>query len=184
LKIPKNVAASIRRRLLNLSRERGEEFGLILTRYGLERLLYRLSLSDHHNEFVLKGAMLFEVWMHVAHRSTRDLDLLGRGDPSLERCTAVFRELCSVPVTDDGLVFFPESAHAQRIKEDQEYEGIRIKLLCNLENARIPLQIDVGFGDAVTPPPTTLDYPTLLDLPVLDSKPTHERASFQKSYRR
>jgi predicted nucleotidyltransferase component of viral defense system len=132
----RNIAASIRQRLLNLSNSTGEDFGLILTRYAVERLLYRLSQSKYHDQFVLKGAMLFQVWTNAPHRPTRDLDLLGSGDPSLEHC--------------------------EEIKEEQDYYGVRIKFLARLENIRIPIQVDVGFGDAVTP--GLIDYPTLLDM--------------------
>jgi predicted nucleotidyltransferase component of viral defense system len=158
----RNIAASIRQRLLNFSNSTGEDFGLILTRYGVERLLYRLSQSKYHDQFVLKGAMLFQVWTNAPHRPTRDLDLLGSGDPSLEHCEEVFRELCKIPVEDDGLIFPAETVKAEKIKEEQDYEGVRIKFLARLENIRIPIQVDVGFGDAVTP--GLIDYPTLLDM--------------------
>jgi hypothetical protein len=147
----RNVAASVRQRLLNIATRKGEDFGLVLTRYVLERLLYRLSRSQYRDQFILKGAMLFQVWSNAPHRPTRDLDLLGRGDPSLEHCQAVFRELCQIPVEDDGLVFSAETVNSEKIKEEQDYEDIRVKFLARLENARIAVQVDVGFGDAVTP---------------------------------
>jgi predicted nucleotidyltransferase component of viral defense system len=158
----RNIAASIRQRLLNVSNSAGEDFGLILTRYAVERLLYRLSQSKYHDQFVLKGAMLFQVWTSAPHRPTRDLDLLGSGDPSLEHCEEVFRELCKIPVDDDGLIFPAETVKAEKIKEEQDYEGIRVKFLARIENVRIPIQVDVGFADAVTP--GLIDYPTLLDM--------------------
>jgi predicted nucleotidyltransferase component of viral defense system len=158
-----NVAASVRQRLLNTSNSTGEDFGLVLTRYALERLLYRLSRSKYRDQFILKGAMLFQVWTHAPHRPTRDLDLLGRADPSLEHCQDVFGELCRIRVEDDGLIFSDETVNAEKIKEEQDYEGVRIKFLAHLENARIPIQVDVGFGDAVIP--GLLDYPTLLPMP-------------------
>ena len=141
---------------------RGEDFGLVLIRYALERLLYRLSRSDFRDQFVLKGAMLFQVWINTPHRPTRDLDLLGRGDPSLEHCQEVFREICRIPVEDDGLIFSADTVSVEKIKEDQDYEGVRVKFLARLDNARIPVQVDVGFGDAVSP--GLLDYPTLLPM--------------------
>jgi hypothetical protein len=95
---PRNIAASIRQKLLNIATRNREDFGLILTRYALERLRYRLSQSIYRDQFVLKGAMLFQVWADAPHRPTRDLDLPGRGDPSPERCLAVFRELCEIRV--------------------------------------------------------------------------------------
>jgi predicted nucleotidyltransferase component of viral defense system len=157
-----NIGASIRQRLLNLSNTTGEDFGLILTRYAVERLLYRLSQSKYQDQFVLKGAMLFQVWTNAPHRPTRDLDLLGSGDPSLEHCEEVFGELCRIPVEDDGLIFPAETVKAEKIKEEQDYYGVRVKFLARLENVRIPIQVDVGFGDAVTP--ALIDYPTLLDM--------------------
>jgi predicted nucleotidyltransferase component of viral defense system len=158
----RNVAASVRQRLLNIAPGRGEDFGLVLIRYALERLLYRLSKSDFRDQFVLKGAMLFQVWTETPHRPTRDLDLLGRGDPSLEHCQEVFREICRIPVEDDGLIFSADTVNVEKIKEDQDYEGVRVKFLARLDNPRIPVQVDVGFGDAVTP--ELLDYPTLLPM--------------------
>jgi Nucleotidyl transferase AbiEii toxin, Type IV TA system len=158
----RNVAASVRQRLLNIANSSGEDFGLVLTRYALERLLHRLSQSKYHDQFILKGAMLFQVWTNAPHRPTRDLDLLGRGDPSLEHCEEVFRGLCRIPVEDDGLIFPAETVKAEQIKEEQDYEGVRIKFLARIENVRIPIQVDVGFGDAVTP--GLIDYPTLLDM--------------------
>ena len=159
----RNVAASVRQKLLNIANSSSEDFGLVLTRYAVERLLYRLSQSNYHDQFILKGAMLFQVWALTPHRPTRDLDLLGRGDSSVEHCQAVFRELCQIPVEDDGLIFAFETVKAEKIKEEQDYEGVRVKFLARLENVRIPIQVDVGFGDAVTP--GLLDYPTLLDMP-------------------
>ena len=159
----RNVAASVRQRLLNIAHRTGDDFGLVLTRYALERLLYRLSQSKYRDQFVLKGAMLIQVWTHQPHRPTRDLDLLGRGDSSLEHCQAVFRELCQLSVEDDGLIFSAETVNAEKIKEEQDYEGARVKFIALLENARIAVQVDVGFGDAVTP--DLLDYPTLLSMP-------------------
>ena len=161
----KNVAASVKQRLLNLARERGEEFNLLLNRYGVERLLYRLSRSEHASEFILKGAMLFLVWTEVAHRPTRDLDLLGRGPPGQERLQAVFRGVCGVAVPEDGLEFPGESVRVERIRDDAAYAGVRIRLEGRLGSARLPLQIDVGFGDAVLPPPEPIEFPVLLDHP-------------------
>jgi predicted nucleotidyltransferase component of viral defense system len=157
------MAASVRKRLLNIAASSGEDFGLVLTRYTLERLLYRLSRSNYRDQFILKGAMLFPAWTHEPHRPTRDLDLLGCGDPSLEHCQDIFREICRIPVEEDGLVLTAETVTVEKIKEEQDYEGVRVKFLARLENARIPVQVDVGFGDAVIP--GLLDYPTLLAMP-------------------
>jgi predicted nucleotidyltransferase component of viral defense system len=162
---PKNVAHSVRDRLFKLAKIRGEEFNFVLVRYALERLLYRVSKSPHEAEFILKGAMLFTVWSKHPHRATKDLDLLGSGAPDLERLAGVFREVSVLPVEDDGVVFDPASVRARRIKEDAEYEGVRVTLEGKLGSAKLALQIDVGFGDSVTPPPTTIEFPTLLPFP-------------------
>jgi predicted nucleotidyltransferase component of viral defense system len=162
---PRNLPASIRQKLLNIARRQGEDFGLVLTRYALERLLYRLSQSRYCDQFVLKGAMLFQIWTNMPHRPTRDLDLLGHGDPSPDNCAAILRELCEIAVPDDGLNFPIESVAADKIEEEQEYEGVRVRLLARMANVRIPLQVDIGFGDALTMRPAVLDYPTLLPMP-------------------
>ena len=159
---PKNVAHSVRDRLFKLAKARGEDFNFVLVRYALERLLYRLSKSSHAAEFILKGAMLFTVWSKHRHRATKDLDLLGSGTPDLGRLAEVFREVSALSVQDDGMIFDPASVQARRIKEDAEYEGVRITLEAKLGSARLGLQVDVGFGDSVTPPATTIAFPTLL----------------------
>ncbi|MCK6536828.1 MAG: nucleotidyl transferase AbiEii/AbiGii toxin family protein [Polyangiaceae bacterium] len=158
----KNVAHSVRDRLLKLSKERGEEFNFVLIRYGLERFLYRLTQSAHAPEFILKGAMMFTVWSEHPHRATKDLDLLGYGAPNLQRLADVFRGVCATEVEDDGVVFDPRTVSANRIKEDAEYEGVRITLVGKLGTAKLKLQVDVGFGDAVTPEPEMVEFPTLL----------------------
>jgi len=162
---PRNMAASVRARLADLARKQHEDFQLVLTRYAVERLLYRLTRTEYAAEFVLKGAMLFRLWADQPHRPTRDLDLLGRGDPSVDRLAAVFRAVCGAAVEDDGLLFDPAAVTAGKIKEDQEYEGVRVGCVARLGQARIDLQVDVGFGDAITPGPVTVQYPALLDLP-------------------
>lgn len=161
----KNISASVKQRLLNIARERKEEFQHLLTRYGNERLLARLAASEHARDFVVKGATLFTLWAGEPHRATRDLDLLGFGPASLERIAKVFRDLCSVAGEDDGLLFEPASVQASRIREEQEYEGVRVEMLALLGGARISLQIDVGFGDVITPAPVEAVFPTLLAMP-------------------
>jgi predicted nucleotidyltransferase component of viral defense system len=161
---PRDLAASVRQRLLNRARERGEDFQLVLTWYGIERLLCRLSESPHADAFILKGAMLFSLWSGEAHRPTRDLDLLGSGDAQVPRMEAILREVCQVP-SEDGLEFDPASVRGEEIRSPDEYDGVRIKLVGRLAGARIPLRVDIGFGDAVVPPPETIEYPSLLDLP-------------------
>jgi len=162
---PKNIAASVKQRLLNLARNTGEEFNLVLIRYGIERFLYRLSQSEHANTFVLKGAMLFHLFAEAPHRPTRDVDLLGRGEPDVDRMRNIFASVCDVDVADDGLLFDANSVRAERIRDDAEYEGIRLQVLGHLQRARIPLQIDIGFGDAITPTPKKRDVPCLLNYP-------------------
>lgn len=160
-----NIGASVRQRLLNLAKAQKEDFQGILTRYALERLLYRLSSSEHASRFVLKGAMLFSVWGGDLHRATRDLDMLSMGDNSVEGMAATVTEICLLQVPDDGIEFLPGSINSARIKEGQEYQGVRLNLSARLAGAIIPVQIDVGFGDAITPPPERKEFPSLLDLP-------------------
>jgi predicted nucleotidyltransferase component of viral defense system len=162
---PRNLAASVRHRLMDLARKQGEDFQLVLTRYVIERLLYRLSRSEHSGEFVLKGAMLFRLWADQPHRPTRDLDLLAKGENSTARLVQVFQAVCGLAVEDDGLTFDSAAVTAERIKEDQEYEGVRVHCEARLGQARIDLQIDVGFGDAVTPRAVEVRYPTILAFP-------------------
>ena len=162
---PSNVAASVRQRLLNLSRQRGEDFNLVLTQYGIERWLYRLGQSEHSGRFVLKGAILFTLWAGRVHRPTRDLDLLGYGDFSTDWIEKVFRDVSHVTAEDDGLAFDPDTIRSSEIREDQEYHGLRVRLRAYLGSARIELQIDVGFGDVITPDATDATFPTLLDMP-------------------
>jgi hypothetical protein len=162
---PKNIAASVRARLTEFARKHGEELQTVLTRYAIERFLYRLSVSSHGDSFVLKGAMLFQLWTGHLHRSTRDVDLLGTGENSLERLTEVMRAICSIVVPDDGVTFDRACISASRIKENHEYEGVRIVCPVRLGNARLRLQIDVGFGDAITPRPVRVDFPTILEFP-------------------
>ncbi len=159
----KNITTSVRDRLLALAKERGEDFQLLLTQYGLERLLYRLSQSCYRDRFVLKGAMLFVLWTDQPHRPTRDVDFLAFGDSSEANLQEIFRELCSIPVEDDGLTLMANSVQVDVVRDETEYGGIRVRLFGNLAGARVPIQADIGFGDAVTPEAKEIDYPTLLD---------------------
>jgi len=161
----KNMAASVRQRLSTLSQQRGEEFQFILSEYAIERLLYRLSRSKHSQRFVLKGAKLFTLWQEQPHRATWDLDLLSRGDNSIEKLEQTFREIVGTSVEDDGLIFEGASIRGEEIRADEEYQGVRIKMVARLANAQIPVQVDIGFGDIITPAPTVEEYPTLLDFP-------------------
>lgn len=156
---------SVRARLLNRARAEGVEFQQLLTRFALERLLYRLSISAHRDQFLLKGALLFNLWYSASHRPTRDVDFLGFGSDDLRRIEAVFRELCTLAVAD-GIVFDPQSVRATEIRAEANYGGVRVTLMGVLAGARCPVQADIGFGDAVTPGPEESSYPTLLaDLP-------------------
>jgi hypothetical protein len=162
---PTNMAASVRTRLLSYSKAKREDFTYVLTRYALERLLARLERSAYRETFTLKGAMLFRVWSPTLHRPTKDLDLLGSGAPDIGRLEGIFQELCEVSVDADGVIFDPKSVHAARIKEDAEYEGVRVNVTAHIGSARLELQVDVGFGDAVTPAIVEVEFPTLLGAP-------------------
>lgn len=161
----KNVAASVQNRLLQLSQKTGDDYLGVLSRYALERLLYRLGLSEHRRQFVLKGALLFSAWSQNPHRATRDLDLLGSGAPDIARLEQQLRDICEVKTDDDGLTFDLATIRGVPIREDLEYGGVRLTMLARLQTARIPVQIDVGFGDVVTPRPSAIDFPVLLDAP-------------------
>ncbi len=156
-----NIGASIRARLLNMARAEKLDFNLLLTRYSLERMLYRLSISPQHDQFLLKGALLFDLWFDVPHRPTHDADLLGFGSPDIPHLEAVFREICRVEV-EDGIVFDPDSVKGAEIRKEANYAGVRITLVGLLDSARCPVQIDVGFGDAVVPGPEAVSYPIIL----------------------
>ena len=165
-KTPVNVAASVRARLLKVSKERREDFTLTLMNYAAERFLYRLAQSKYRDRFVLKGAMLFAVRVGEQYRPTRDLDLLGLGEASEPAVASAVRDIATTKVDDDGLVFDVDGLEVHAIREDNAYGGIRAVMQARLAEARIHVQIDVGFGDAITPAATDLDFPTLLaDMP-------------------
>lgn len=164
-KAPTNIGASVRARLLRLARERGEDFQLLVTRYANERLLYRLAVSSHASRFVLKGAALFTLWTGKPHRATRDLDLLGFGDPGEAHIRDVFAEVLALDVGDDGVKFDMGSLEVGPIREEQEYGGVRVVVVARVTSARVRLQIDVGFGDAITPDAVAVAFPPLLDFP-------------------
>lgn len=161
----KNLPASIRQKLLTLAQERNDDFGLVLTKYGLERVLFRLSKSKYRDMFILKGALLFELWTRERYRATRDADFLASGDNSPERFIKIFQEISTIEVEGDGLRFDPKTVKAERTKEDADYEGVRVTFTAFLEKAQIPILIDIGFGDAIRPGPVETEYLTLLDLP-------------------
>jgi hypothetical protein len=156
-----NTAASVRARLLNKAKADQIDFSLVLTRYGLERLLYRLSVSSSKDHFLLKGALLFDMWFDVPHRPTRDMDLLGFGlaeEPEVHR---TFQVICNI-ACDDGIVFDAKSIRVAEIRKEANYSGLRVTLIGQLDGARCPVQIDIGYGDAVTPAPELADYPVML----------------------
>ena len=156
-----NLSASILARLLVLAKQRGDDYSLVLNRFAMERLLARVSMSPHAERFLLKGALLFSLWYDAPHRPTQDADLLGFGPDDEANLIATFREIAAFELSD-GIVFSPGSVKAQAIREDNTYGGTRLKLEARIGSARCVLQVDVGFGDAVTPEPHTLAYPTLL----------------------
>ena len=159
-----NISASVRARLQNLSRETGQSFELMLTRYALERLLYRISTSAYAERFVLKGAMLLTSWFEDPHRATRDLDLLGFGDPSPDAMIAAFREILAADVAD-GVEFDLDALRVDQIREALKYGGLRLRTTASISGARIAVTVDVGFGDTLEPDAEVIDYPSLLDLP-------------------
>ena len=157
----RNVAASVRARLLNRARETGQDSHLILIRYALERLLYRLSISAYADQFLLKGALLFDLWFDIPHRPTRDADFLGLGSTELPDLETIFRNICTVDA-EDGVTFRPDTVQAAEIHKEANYAGIRVTLLGLIDGARCQVQIDIGFGDAVTPGPEAVQYPVML----------------------
>lgn len=157
-----DLTASIHARLLNKAKARGEDFNLILTRYAIERFLYRLSLAPARDVFWLKGALLFDLWFDVPHRPTRDADFLGFGQIDIEALASTVREICDIAV-EDGMKFGPASIMVEEIREEARYGGQRVRLVAMLGNARCTVQLDVGYGDAVTPGPEEAVYPTLLN---------------------
>ncbi len=161
-----NRARSVADRLVAISRLRKEDHHLVLVRYGGERLLERISRHPLLSRFVLKGATLFLAWEGVGFRATRDIDLLGYGSSDLEVMRILFGEICREDTSErDGLRFDENSVDVSRIKEDQLHEGTRVRLVAFLERTRIPLQVDIGFGDAITPAPRAIEFPTLLGEP-------------------
>ena len=160
----KNLSASVHQKLFNGSHETNQLFNELIQYYGIERFLYRLSLSQYSRQFILKGALMFNVWGMANFRPTRDVDLLGHVTNTLEHIKSLFEDVCRLEVPSDGLEF-DKNVSVERIKEDAEYEGVRVNVLAYLDKTRIPIQIDIGFADVVTPAPKKLEYPILLDFP-------------------
>ena len=163
--MPKNIGASVRAKLFNIARQRGQAFDVVLTMFVLERLLFRLSGSRFSDQFVLKGAMLLATWLPDFHRVTRDLDLLGFGSSVPEKVAEIFHEVVDIKCPD-GVEFDTKSIRVERIREEQEYGGLRLRAIATLSDARIPVFVDIGFGDAVAPGLRDIEYPALLDFPV------------------
>lgn len=160
----KNMGASVRSRLLNLSKQRRQPFDLLLNNFVLERLLYRLSQTTHRDRFILKGAMLLTKWFEDPLRPTRDLDFLAIGNDDQEEMVSIFKEVCAVSF-NDGIVFDPNSVEVDRIREETEYGGLRITANATVDTARVRVVIDIAFGDSVEPGLQELDLPVLLDFP-------------------
>ena len=161
----RDIPASIRQRLLNLSREQGIRFNSILQHYAAERFLYRLSISAEVDRFTLKGAALFRVWTGQEMRPTRDVDFLAAGLEEHAALRTALEAVCGTPCLEDGVVFDPETMRIANIRDEQPHGGARARIHGLLGQARLALQIDIGFGDVITPGPEQQDYPTLLDLP-------------------
>jgi hypothetical protein len=157
----RNISASVRDRLLNKARTEKLDFNLLLTRYALERMLYRLSISKQRDQFLLKGALLFDLWFDVPHRPTHDADFLGFGSAEIPHIEEIFRDICRIEV-EDGIAFQPDTVKAAEIRKEANYAGVRVTLLGILDSARCAVQIDIGFGDAVVPGSDEVHYPVIL----------------------
>ena len=157
----RNISASVRDRLLNKARAEKLDYNLLLTRYALERMLYRLSISKQRDQFLLKGALLFDLWFDVPHRPTHDADFLGFGSAEIPHIEEIFRDICRIEV-EDGIAFQPDTVKAAEIRKEANYAGVRVTLLGMLGSIRCAVQIDIGFGDAVVPGPDEVRYPVIL----------------------
>lgn len=161
----KNVAASVRQKLANLGRESSRPFAELLQYYAMERFLFRLSQSKHRDRFVLKGALMFVVWKTPRSRATKDIDFMAKTENTVGNLVGIAQDVCHVDVAEDGLAFDPAAVTGEIIKENADYSGVRVSFEGKLERAKIPMQLDIGFGDSVTPAPTEIDYPVMLDQP-------------------
>ncbi len=160
-----NLQASVRAQLQNKAKETNRSFAEVLQFYGMERFLYRFSKSQYARQFILKGALMFTAWNIPDRRTTIDIDFLARCNNQVSNIEKVINDICEIAVVPDGLLFDQETVKGRRIKEDADYEGVRVKFIGFLERSRIPMQIDIGFGDVVYPNPRMIDYPAILDLP-------------------
>lgn len=161
----KNLKESVRQRLLNKAHATNRPYNEILQYYAIERFLYRISRSGYSDKFILKGALMFQAWGASIYRTTRDIDFLGFTTNNLEAVVRIFQKICTLEVEPDGLAFDRATVQSERIKEDADYEGVRVNLTGYLGKAKISLQIDIGFADVVSPAPVMLQYPTILQMP-------------------
>lgn len=159
----RDIAASVRGQLQNRAKQTGRPFQELLQYFAMERFLYRLSKSEHVSRFVLKGALMFRVWNAAQSRATRDIDFLARADNDVESISQIFKTVCDQDVAPDGVIFHSNTAQGIAIKEDADYSGVRVTFMATIQNARLPMQIDIGFGDVVNPAPAIIEYPALLD---------------------
>lgn len=160
-----NVGQSVFARLLNIAKQSGETHQYLLTRYAIERLLYRLSVSEYRDQFILKGGILLQAWQGQNHRTTRDVDFLGIGTSKIDEVRQIFKAICLTSVPDDGVQFLTDQLKGQEIMEHKRYAGIRITLIAQIHSAKQTIQVDIGFGDIITPTREKLDYPTYLNMP-------------------
>jgi hypothetical protein len=161
----RDLGASVRQRLLNRARAEGRPFQELLQYFAMERFLYRLANSPFADRFILKGALLMTAWRAPMARPTMDIDLAGRSGNGLNQIRTVVAGVCAVRTEPDGIEFHPDSIETSRIKEDADYEGVRVRFYATLAKARVPMQIDIGFGDVIVPEPVVLDYPAMLEFP-------------------
>jgi hypothetical protein len=161
----KDVAASVRQRLLNVAKTTNRPFQEVLQYYAMERFLYRLAKSPYVEKFVLKGALMFTAWGAPGTRPTKDIDFLAKTENTIAAVVPLIQSVCGVSVEPDGLVFDAATVEGRVIKEDADYEGIRITFIGKLQNARVSMQLDLGYGDVIIPGATQIEYPTVLDLP-------------------
>ncbi len=159
---PTNIAVSVRQKLLNLARDTGRPFSEVLQFYSMERFLYRVSVSEYQGKLILKGALMLIAWQAPSSRPTTDIDFLGKLSNDPVAVAEMIRIICNIVVEDDGIVFDPASVAAESITEDADYQGIRVRFTGKLDNARVTMQLDIGFGDILIYAPEKIEYPTLL----------------------
>jgi predicted nucleotidyltransferase component of viral defense system len=161
----KNLPDSVKNRLTQLARGMGRPFNEVLQYYAIERFLYRLSRSTHSQYFILKGGLIFYASKIPLRRPTRDIDLQASTSNSVDDIERITREICAYPVEPDGLIFDPASVIGERIMNNAVLQGVGVKCLAFLGTAQITVQLDVSYGNIITPQDLTITYPTLLDSP-------------------